>query len=103
MAREHEFEVEELRDVLAAALLGLDDDAEPPEVVVTRADGGDLRVAGVVYHPRDNTLYLHTSGQRPQPRHTYRYSWEDLYGAVLRQQEDTIGEAIRRERNNPPY
>lgn len=89
-----EFEVEELRDVIATALIGLDDDAEPPEVVVAHAKGGNLHVTGVVYHPRDNTIYLHTSSQRTRVVPRYRYGWEDLYGAARRQEEDEIRRSL---------
>lgn len=41
--------VAELRDVLAAALLALDDDVEPPELRVLLPDGSTRDVDGVVY------------------------------------------------------
>lgn len=51
------FDVRELAQVLAAALLGLDDDAEPPSVVVAQ-NGREREVTYVDYDPITNRLVL---------------------------------------------
>lgn len=51
------FDVRELARVLAAALLGLDDDAAPPDVVVVQ-NGREREVTYVGYDPIANRLIL---------------------------------------------
>jgi hypothetical protein len=58
----------ELAAVLAAALLGLDDDAAPPTVRVSAGPTARLTdVAGVVYDPATNELVLEVGPRPPRP------------------------------------
>lgn len=57
MTGSQRFDARELAQVLAAALLGLDDDAEPPSVVVVQ-NGREREVAYVDYNPITNRLVL---------------------------------------------
>lgn len=97
-ADHQEFDVEELRAVLAAALLGVDEEYEPPKVVVT-IERRDLTVTGVTYDAVRNFLYIHTDEQRRRRlRRDYPGLDELFIGNLLR-------ESIRRHGRNiaPPF